>query len=302
MVASCPNPVQSLADAFVEANPHLQQSGGAADEPITEGGSVMVGQRNQAQRVIQAGGMLSSLLLHPSITPLEQIYRKLPPDGVFEATIREPLTFTIGAFTVPRGQSFVLAEYRFDIFRLDGSAAGNAVLLEERRVPTVIGYDLRFEEFRKGNLDYEILPINPSFSDDPSYGGVTGTGIDFQAPQVTFPVNFDTATQQLLQTVYGAPGTAPGVGALSESATNEQGSRVSASGAGSALIPQGQRMQGPSQFPFSFKLDANQTVQLSVTAFSPCRIPIAFFETRLSGYLVPTNAIKKLMAGVEPPW
>lgn len=301
------DPAATLGDQFLRENPHLQNGlppapmeGSSALVGGQRGGSAMVGSQSQAARVIQAGGLLPSLLLHPDITPLEQIYRKLPPEGVFEATTRNPMTFEMGAFTVPRSMAFVLAEYRFDIFRLSGQAGNDAVLLEERRLPTVIGYDMNIEQFRKANLDIEVLPIQPPVSSRQAFKGTTVQGTDYQAPQVSFPTTFDTATQQVLATAYGAAGPGAAPTGTQDWQVNKQGSRVGAAGAGSALLPQSQRMQGPSRFPFSFQLKSGQVVQLQVAAFNPCPVPIAFFEARLSGYLIGKPALDKLIKGCEP--
>jgi hypothetical protein len=293
------DPVGALARAWQAANPHVTR--GPPLPPPCETQSMIAG---SCVRTVPAGGGFAKAVLHPSFVPFEHVFRKLPQDGVYEATRQNPFQFEMGAFTVPRGMNFVLAEYEFQIFRLNGAVAGDAVPLEDRRLPLQVGYDMSIDQFQKGDIQIEILPIDPSVVDtQAAQGVVTPPSVDFQPPQVTFPQQV-TPGGTVLPNVYGAPG-APGTTPTAASAgvaVQTAKSHIDAAAAGSALLPQEQKVQGPHTFPFTYILKANQAAQLKVVVFSPIRIPIAFFESRLLGYVVPKNAMEALLKGINPCW
>jgi len=241
------------------------------------------------------------MVLPQVFTPLEHVFRKLPQEGIYEATRQRPYQFEMGAFTVPRSMAFLLVEYGFLVYRQNGAVTGDAVPVEDRRLSLQVGYDVNIDRFQAGNVEVQIIPVLPSEIDRmAAQGVVTPPTVDFQPPQVTFPQTVVNGV--VLPNVYGAPGSqatgAPQVGWEVQDAR----SHVDASGVGSALLPQESNIQGPSQFPFTFVLKANQSVQMRISVFSPVRIPVAFFESRILGYVVPKNSIEGLLKGINPCW
>lgn len=299
MVQSCEpggGPGAAFGRAFAAANPGVAL--GPAPAPPAETHTAQFG--SGCQRTVRAGSGFADLLLDPVFVPFEHVFRKLPQDGVYGASRQSPYQFEMGAFTVPRGMSFLLAEYHFQIFRLNGAVAGDAVPLEDRRLPLSVGYDMNTDQFRQGDIQVEIIPINPpATGTQAAQGVVTPPVVDFQAPQVTFPQQVVGAT--VLPSVYGAPGSAAGAVAPGTSIAAEiTRAYVAGVAAGSALLPQESQVQGPSRFPFTYKIDANQAVQLRVVVFAPVHIPLAFFEGRILGYVTPKNTMHAMLAGVKP--
>jgi hypothetical protein len=294
MVQPLNNPAAALGEAWRQSNPGLQPG-----EPNGyEGSGLIVG---NAQRVVQAGGALTPQLLHPVIVPLQHVFRRLPDDGIFVASQQSPFQFEMGALVVPKGMRFIFAEYRFQIFRLNGAVANDAVPLEDQRLPLEVGYDVNIDQARKSDIQAEVLPINPPVSDRAAFRGTVINAPDVMTPQVTFPTTLQGGVA--LATVYGAPGGAPSqVTPTQQSVFEEARSAVTGAAAGSALLPQEQRMAGPAGFPFTYEVKSAQAVQLRVTVFGAVQIPIAFFEARIAGYLMPTNSAEQLMRGARPCW
>ncbi len=248
-------------------------------------------------RTVAAGGDLSSLLLHPSIVPLQRIYRRLPQDGIYTATQQRPFTFEMGAFKVPKSMAFAVAEFQFDLFRFNGASPWDMVPLEARRFPLSVGYDLNFDQYRKGNVEVEMLPVptqtqQNAFSPEPSGGTIFGSGRSVDIMQLfgATPATAATVPTLYADTVASGPNAAE--------LTN---SVVATTGAGNALLPQNQdTVQGPRRMPFTFYAREGQAVQLRVAIFGTIPIPIAFFEARLSGYLMPLITLDTMLASVAP--
>jgi hypothetical protein len=191
-----------------------------------------------ATRVIQAGGDLVALLLHPSVTPFERIWRRLPSEGIHLATRARPFTFEVGAYRVPGNMALLVAEYKFDVFRFNGASPWDMVPMETRRLPLSVGYDLNFDQYRKGNLQVEILPVpaptqQEAFTPTPTGGtvmsGKSVSPLDLFGQASTAP--------PAITTVYDSTsGSGPNAAALSQAS-------IPALGAGNALLPQDQEEQ-----------------------------------------------------------
>lgn len=276
--------------------------------PQSEGAGTVC---QNVQQVVQAGGALSDLLLHPDFKPFERVFRRLPTDSMYTATQSRPAQIEVGAFTVDKTQSLLLAEYGFTIYRYNGAVVNDVVPLEEGRLSLSLGFDLNnLSQLRKGNVAFEIVPTDAPVQDRQAFAGQTTGGTVFGGREASF----QQQAAGTLSTIYGA-GSTPSQQAPSQQATGSALPRaqqsafdrartaVKTSNAGSALQPnRGQDSQGPGRFPFSFVIRETQSVQLRMTVFAPLSVPVAFFEGRLKGYLVPANALDALLEGVKPCW
>jgi len=255
-----------------------------------------------AERIVPAGGALAGLLLHDSVVPFEWTFRQLPPAGLFTATRQNPCQVTLGAATVPQQMGLALAEYRFRLYRFDGLVPGEAVPLEDRRQSLTLGNYLAISQFtQRGNTSNQIIPALGRFQENPIFqgmptGGTVGDGTrPSGGPPTTFP--------GLIPDPYAIGGTSTVTstlgGPLNLPFVNTQQFVTAAQGA--ALMPQSQDpAQGPSRLPFTYYVAENTPVSLQVTAFAPVRVPLAFLEGVLSGYLMSWNALKALMDEVKP--
>lgn len=275
-----------MAQAFGQANPHMRQ-GDPALAPQPSATYTRCG----AERVIQAGGSFVNLLMHPSFVPFEHLFRKLPNEGVFTATPQKNFKFTLGSFIVPPSMSFCLVDYRFDIYRLNGAVAGDFVPIEERRLSTQIGYDVNIDQFRKGNLDYQLEPSIITPDEDAVTDAPTG-GIDASSPFGPIPPqigNPDFPT-----------GNAPRGATAADFARARSISAASPAGTGTSTLPQRTQRQGALPLPFTVVVEANYRLKFEVIAFRPVPIPLAFFEVGLTGVLLPQNELKALFKGMQP--
>src|SRR5882724_3320086 len=137
------NQPATLRDIY-EANPGLMQA-----RPQPQPSSSISIRTHRAHR---PGGELLGYVQSEQLLYFEQLYRVLPPKGFSKATPNKPVTFVMGAFRVPRSQVLVIEDYSFDIFRFSGIAAGDFLPLEENRLATQVGWDIRVNEKRPGSL------------------------------------------------------------------------------------------------------------------------------------------------------
>ena len=299
MVMPAPtSPAAEVGELFRQHNPHLRPV--ELPAPPQEGGALRCPDGRQMVHAIKPGGALADLLLYPSFVPLEQLYRKFPPEGIFRATRTNPCTIEIGAFVVPPKQTFILAEYEFQPFRLNGLLPGDLLPVEPRRFATQLGYDVNFTQSRRGNIQAEMLPSRAPTTARAAFQAPALAGVAFQGPQVNFPPLPNAPPFANLYTK-PAGSTANDIPPLSEVDVERARSAIVTNPAGSALWPPTAReRQGPTAMPFTFEINEADSVQVRVTVFDAIRIPIVFFESRIAGYLVPTDTLRELMKGLAP--
>jgi hypothetical protein len=246
----------------------------------------------RATRTVPAGGAFVSQLLHDEFTPFQQIYRALPQAGLLTASRQRPIQFTLGAFTVPKGQVLALGEYRFRPYRFEGLIPGDAVPVEDYRLSLEIGNDvLVSSRSRPGNIRMQIIPAIPPVVNTPDTQGVVNAGVVFPPLNVQ---NFDN-----VGLAYPAIELSNFSNQIATDGTNPRQYVTTLSGA--SLIPQRpEGQQGPDKLPFTYFVDEVQTAVLTTAIFAPVRMPIAFFEGEISGYLMPINTLRALMNEVKP--
>jgi hypothetical protein len=232
-----------------------------------------------ADRVQLAGGFLGSLMVHPSVVPFEQLYRRLPEEGMFldDVSPETPFTFELGAFKVPSTFALLLFDLRPDIYRFSGVDAGDTVPVEARRFSSIMGFQISVDQHQPGNLLYQLDPV----------------------PIQTFTQAFTTPA------IGGGelpPALAAAVGAAQGSTFNIAGasSFASAAGVGTSLLPQRPTRYGPLSVPFTLYARSNQTVQVRCVIFQPIPSPIAFIEYDIAGMLIPELHLDSLMECMKP--
>lgn len=227
-----------------------------------------------AVRVVLAGSRLMSLVNHPSVVPLERVFRRIPLAGAFTATPSNPFSFELGAVEVPAQMALVLLDYRFAIYVPDGLVPGNTEELEDRELSTSIGYDLRFNDRRPDNVRYDLTPSPPTV----------------------------TATETFKP--FNNPGVIPGEGLSQVSESTFQQLRASNTrssvSSGSATLPQRHRRDAQLAMPFTYIVQSNQRVNMRVNIFEAVPMPIAFFEGELSGMFMPMMGLHAFLKEVPP--
>jgi hypothetical protein len=235
--------------------------------------------------VVLAGGALQQLLMHPSVTPFEQRFVRKPLPGIYVASPSRTFTFEIGAFTVPVSMSLAIAEWHFQIYRFSGVVAGETIPIPEGMSTLNVGCDFNIAQYRKGNVMYEMLPIDPTvnqaaFTPATSGGNIIGFG-------AINPVAVGVLPQSSIQP---APGT-----------TAQQRAFVMGAGIGSALMPISDRdHQGPSRMPFTYYARQGQAIQMRISVFQRIGYPVAYFEARVAGYLIPENTLDETLKSMKP--
>jgi len=227
-----------------------------------------------ATPVVQSGGALSTLLVHPEVLVFEQLYRRLPQEGLFVASPQRNYSFVLGSYQVPSSMVLLITDYQFRIYRFVGAGAGETAPFEDRRLSTQLGFDVQIDNQRPGRVQYQLDPQPPAtnpFVGSPKAAVVFADGIVRPAP---IPQN-----QFALQPFAAA---------------------ANPSGAGNALLPQRTERQGPNNLPFTYQARPNQTVIFSGVAFQPIATPIAFIELDVTGVLAPSNTVDALMDVMKP--
>ncbi len=225
-----------------------------------------------SDRVVLAGGQLASYVTPSAIVPFEMLWRRLPEDGIFTADPSNPCQFEMGSFQVPVSMGLVLLDYRFDIYRPSGSASGDFVPLEDNRLPTNVGWNIKSNANIQGNVRFELNPQPPS-SSMPAYQPQPNPGL-----------------------IPGGPG-APATDAQFDRARYAQA--MAASG-DLSLMPQRHHRQGLLRVPAPWTLHSNTSLTLSCHIFRAVPIPIAFFEAEVFGFLMPDNDIIALEQAIAP--
>lgn len=244
---------------------------GAGQQVLVPGEPGAVTRRHfDVSRIIEAGGNLTSQMLHPSIIPFEQLYRRLPEEGMYNPLVnpQNPFTFELGAFQVPPRMSLLIFDLRPDVYRFSGVDPGDFVPLEERRFGSLMGFDLTIDQNRKGEVSFELDPVAIQ-----------------RTSQQAFP------NQNLHQPSANA----------SQQAVAAANSFASSSGAGTALLPQRPTRFGALNIPFTLYARSGQTVQVRCVIFRPIPAPIAFVEYDLAGVLVPEMWATNMAEAIKPP-
>ncbi len=224
-------------------------------------------------RVMLAGGQLTSYMVPESIVPLEHVFRRLPEEGVFEATPSKPCQIVMGTLALPPTMGFVLLDYNFAIYRPSGSAADDVMPLEENRLATQVGWDIQSNATRQGNYHYEITPI-PASTNSTAYQPTPNAGLIPGGPAQ--PASQDQFTAARYAQTQSAVGDAL------------------------SLMPQRHHRQGLLHVPAPWILHSSQSLTQSVKIIKAVPIPLAFFESSIFGVLLPDEDLLAMQRAIAP--
>lgn len=243
--------------------------GGAPPPPPYPGQGATVG--CDAQRVLLAGGAIQSMIMHPSVTPFEQLYRRLPEEGMFAVGVSptKPFSFELGAFRVPGNMALMLFDLRPDIYRFSGIDAGDFVPVEARRFGSIMGFEITVDQKQPANIQFQVNPVPVQRGTPQAYTPpISQSGQQVQ-PQSTFNI-----------------ATASGFGA--------------AAGPGLSLMPQRPTRYGPMSVPFTLFARSGQTVQVRCVIFRRIPSPIAFIEYDIAGMMMPEQTLDAMLGCMSP--
>lgn len=234
--------------ALLDANPDLGRGLPPTPQP---GAGIRVG----TVRAQQPGGELMSYVPSEGVLWFEQLYRVLPPDGMYAATPSKPLTFGMGSFKVPESMVLVIIDYSFDIYRFTGLGAGDFVPIEPSRLSTQVGWDIAVNNNRPANLNMNILPkeqsqMQQAFAPKP---GVNQPPQQWQFDQVRASQNQVAAS--------------PGL----------------------SLLPQRRHRSGMVPLSNTYMARSNSVLTVSCSVLNQIPLPIGFFEANIVGTLLQQN-------------
>jgi hypothetical protein len=221
----------------------------------------------ETTRVSFAGGALNQLIMHPSVVPFEQLYRKLPEEGMFSLSVspNRPFVFELGAFRVPDTMAIMLFDLRPDIYRFSGIDAGDFVPVEARRFSSIMGFDVQVDQRPQGNIQFQLDPAPIQFTGQQAFAPNPGVS-DFSSV-----LNISSAS-----------------------------SFANVAGTGNSLNPQRPEHYGAQSLPFTMFARSKQTVQIRCVIFRPIPSPIAFIEYDIAGILLPEKYMDQLLKQVSP--
>ena len=234
--------------AILDANPDLGH--GLPPMPLPGGGV-----RVHTVRAQEPGGELMSYVPNQGVVWFEQLYRVLPPEGMYEAVPNKPLTFGMGSFRVPQSMVLVIIDYSFDIYRFSGLGAGDFVPVEPNRFSTQVGWDINIDNERPANLNMNILPKESSRMQQ-AFAPRVGVN---QPPQQW---QFDAARASQNQ-VAASPGL--------------------------SLLPQRRHRSGMVQLSNTYVARASKSLNVSCSVLNRIPLPIGFFEANIVGVLLQQN-------------
>jgi hypothetical protein len=237
-------------------------------DPMQEG--AWTSQSFNSQRFVLAGGQLGSDILHPTAIPFEQLYRRLPEEGMFSESVSpsNPFVFELGAFTVPTNMALMIFDLRPDIYRFSGVNSGDFMPIEQRRFASIMGFDITIDQKRQGNTYFQLDPVPIQRTSQQAFENNNLNNPSFNAGQ------FEIGRSDKF---------------------------AATSGASTALLPQRPERFGALSIPFTLFAYSNQTVQVRCVIFKPIPSPIAFIEYDMAGILVPQPWAKKMIEAVKPP-
>lgn len=223
-----------------------------------------------SRRVVDAGGRVVSEILPQQFVPFEQLYRRLPEEGMFSPNVspNSPFKFELGAFTVPPQMTLYIFDIRPDIYRFSGVDPGDYVPIEARRFGSIMGFDITVSQQHQGNLNFELSPVPIQFTSQQA----------FADRNLTFPQ-----------------------ANASQFAVGQANQFANAAGSGASLQPQRPFRYGALSIPWTLYATAGQTVQATCVIFRPIPSPIAFIEYDIAGLLVPKYWSDQLADAIKPP-
>lgn len=223
-----------------------------------------------AERFVQAGGRLTADILHPAATPFEQLYRRLPEEGMYSPSVTpsNPFTFELGSFIVPDRMSLLIFDLRPDIYRFSGVDPGDFLPIETRRFGSIMGFDLTVDQKRPGNTYFEIDPVQIQRTSQQAFISQNAVHPTFNAGQY---------------------------------AIGNANKFSNVAGVGTGLLPQRPTRYGALSVPFTIIARSGQTVQVRCVIFKPLPAPIAFVEYDMAGILVPEQWTNNMLESIKPP-
>lgn len=150
-------PVGPPPPAYVGGQPPVLVKEGVPRERL---GSLPAETREKIERVMLAGGSLSSRITHPSLTFFEVLWRKLPEQGIHSASVdfSHPISIQMGAYQVAKQQALLIFDFRPDVYTFSGIDPYDWVPVAERRFAGQMGWDVTVGGQHPANTHFQLQP------------------------------------------------------------------------------------------------------------------------------------------------
>jgi len=217
-------------------------------------------------RVVQSGAFFANIARNPLLRIFEYVQRTEPNESWFDPARdpSHPTQFELGTVKPQQGQTLVCMEYEIRPYRFSGINAYDFMPLPDGRLSGSMGYTIRINGSYPADLKYQLDPIPSTVTASSTPPG----GNPFNLANQLSADNF---------------------------AVVRASEYASAAGFGTSLMPQSPRMFGPANRPWAEVLQEEQAMTIYGVVFRQVESPIAFVQTRVSGYLGPTTLVSKLL-------
>lgn len=244
-----------------------QLMGGLMRDPGVGQSAGPPGLAQEPQLVHEPGTNVMAQFLHPAYMPVVQEYRANPQDSWYSRKVSPsaPVQFGLGAFKVPQGMQYWIYEFAFNAFRQSGVDPGDAILAEEGRFSTALGFDLTIGGSRPTSILYQLRPV-PVQTQRQAY-----------QPQGAVPPGDPAPFVRANAGLFGAT-----------------------AGPGLSLLPPGTNTIGPRNAPFTLIAREQQVVNLQAVVFSQLSTPLVAIAGQHRGYLIHTQTADAMINRVRP--
>ena len=214
--------------------------------------------------------MLAKWARNPEMLPYEEVFRTEPSESWFDPSRNpdQPTQFELATVRPDSGQSILLFDYEIQPYSFSGISALDYQPMDDGLLSGVFGYSFRVNGMEPGQLKYRLDPVSSIIREQ---------GLRFNERKILGPNELTSDDYQISQS---------------------QG-YASAAGFGTSLHPQTRRHYGARGVPFTEYIHDDVVLQIRGVVYRPVEIPLAFIQTRLSGFRCASQLAKQLVADLR---
>lgn len=199
--------------------------------------------------VVFPGSSIYDLITPPRLATWQRETRRQGDPSLYNPSLSpgKPYQFSLGSFDVPKTMSIFITTWEVRIFTFSGVAATDTVEVDPGNLTTSLALDFNVGGRKPFQSESEIVP------------------------QIISPEDALTRRGSQSSSFYLAAATQ---------------NKTASSGSGNGLLPFDNRRPGSDEGPFSVLVQPQDSkFSVDCFVFEPLRLPVAFFQLRLAGYL-----------------
>lgn len=244
-----------------------------ASQPDPKASSGVIGgvpKEDFIQRVQQLAGPLNAYGRAPALEVYEEIFRIEPNESWFDPNRSQsnPTQFELASISADTGRWIFVFDYSIRPFGFSGIAIGDVMPMPEGYMSGSFGYAIRIGGRPAGIVRYRLNPTSPALR------------------KQRFGFN-QSKFQQLANMTQD------------DFSRTRANSFASASGFGGEIHPQAPGRFGATNVPFMLSVGDGLPVEITGVLFNEVTLPVAFIETRISGYITSAVLAHKLLSELE---